>query len=116
MILGMGSIVQQIWPRCKNFSSNDSFSQFAGVGFEQQLAKRTRVKTKFPNPYHPELTVVILPKLDITYDDFTGFRCSQHEPGPWSTIIYDKQFVDVCGSCGVIEESSPLRGRVRPLR
>ena len=24
--------------------------------------------------------------------------------------------VDVCGSCGVIEESSPLRGRVRPHR
>ena len=33
MILGMGSIVRQFWPRCKTFPQQ-SFSQLAGVGFE----------------------------------------------------------------------------------
>jgi len=34
MILGMGSIVRQFWPRCKSFSSSEVFSQLAGVGFD----------------------------------------------------------------------------------
>ena len=49
----------------------------------------------------------------ITLEEYKSFI------GRFATRIASlelENYVDVCGSCGVIEESSPLRGRVRPRR
>ena len=46
---------------------------------------------------------------------FLNARILQVVPGDKRLPRHVQKIVDVCGSCGVIEESPPLRGRFVPL-